>query len=212
MSFTKANYEFVKMKEVFKGDMEWEKALALFHCLTLRDRETAQHSIEVGYYAAKIAEKLGYDTSRYFLAGLLHDIGKISMADHPLKSGDVLTKQEKNRLKEHVLHGVITLSDLGFGNDIVQFCLRHHERLSGCGYPFNVGGDRIPIEGRIAQVADVYSALRMPRKYRENSKAYSQKEALDIMKKGMDKGDFDLNIMSILEEIVMQEQDNYQFA
>lgn len=211
MSFNKANYEFIKVKEIFKGDLEWEKGFALFHCLSLRDRETAQHSIEVGYYAAKIAERLNLDTSRYFLAGLLHDIGKINMNDHPLKSEVVLTKKERSKLKNHVLHGVLTLSDLGFGEDIIKFCLRHHERLNGSGYPFGIKAENISIEGRIAQVVDVYSALRMPRKYRGNQSTFSHDEAFKMMKDEMEQ-EFDPEILSILEDVVTIDEMKHQYA
>ncbi len=203
MSFYEANYEFIKMKEVFKGDIEWEKAFALFHCLVLRDRATAEHSIEVAYYASKIAEKLNLDPSRYFLAGLLHDIGKISMNDHPLKTDAILNKKERKALNEHVLHGVMTLSELGFSRDIVQFCLRHHEEPGGAGYPFGVGEAHISIEGKIAHVADVFSALTSPRKYRTNSRVFSIDEALLLMSKEMEtKSAFDYEVFQILTELV----------
>lgn len=209
--FYKASFEFLKMKEIFKGEPEWEKAFALFHCLNLRDTNTAKHSIEVGYFAAKIAAKLNLDPSRYFLAGLLHDIGKIDMDDHPLKSGEILTVKERSKLKDHVLHGVLTLSELGFGKDIVQFCLRHHERLDGSGYPFGVCEELISTEGRIAQVSDVFSALTSPRKYRENPKAYSYDEALLVMKNDyIQQGIFDGNILNILVTVIQDEKQKEQ--
>lgn len=214
MSFYAANFEFIRMKEIFKGNPEWEKAFALFHCLTLRDRDTAEHSIEVGYYAAKTAEKLGIEPSRYFLAGLLHDIGKINMDDHPLKSDQLLTKKERLQLKDHVLQGVLTLSGLGFGKDIIQFCLRHHERLDGSGYPFGVDEKNISIEGKIAQIADVYSALTMYRDYRKTKKIYTANEALVILKKEtVERGTFDPGILNVFEEIITEEmQADYQYA
>lgn len=210
MRFYKANLEFFRMKEIFKGDVEWEKALALFHCLSLRDRETAEHSIEVGYYAAKIAEKLGLDTSRLFLAGLLHDIGKISMNDRILKTDGILSKKERQNLKNHVLSGVITLSELSFEHDIVQFCLRHHERLNGSEYPFGVVEADTPIEGKIAQIADVFSALTSERLYRENKKVFSFEEAIKTMKE--DSTSFDQEILVILEELIEEFQEKYQYA
>jgi putative nucleotidyltransferase with HDIG domain len=200
MGFYKANFEFVKLKELFKGEPEWEKAFALFHCLSLRDRMTAEHSIEVGYYAAKIAETLGLEPSRYFLAGMLHDIGKINMSEHPLKSEEVLTRKERKTLKEHVLLGVLLLSELGFGKDIVQFCLRHHERLDGSGYPFGVSKENTSIEGKVAQISDVFSALTSNRNYRD--KVFSQEEALLIMRK--DEEMFDKEILNILEDSVVR--------
>lgn len=214
MGFYQANYEFIKMKEIFKGVPEWEKGMALFHCLTLRDRVTAEHSVEVGYYAAKIAERLGLEPSRYFLAGLLHDIGKIQMDDHPLKTDDVLTKKERKQLKDHVLHGVLTLSELGFKQDIVQFSLRHHERLDGSGYPFGVDNHNTCINGRIAQISDVFSAMTSHRKYRTNSKRFSYEDALALMKEDTKKTNaYDERVLNILEEIVFGDlQENRQYA
>ncbi|RTR28189.1 HD domain-containing protein [Robertmurraya yapensis] len=214
MSFFQAKFEFIRMKEIFQGESEWEKAFALFHCLTLRDLATAEHSIEVAYYAAKIADKLGLDASRYYLAGLLHDIGKISMEDHPLKTSEVLSEKERLKLHDHVLNGVLTLSELGFGEDVVKFCLRHHERQNGYGYPFGVDNENIPLEGKIAQVADVFSALTSTREYRENQKSFTLEQALEIMKDEMkNKNAYDHSILSLFEEIVYQDLiDKLQYA
>jgi putative nucleotidyltransferase with HDIG domain len=208
MSFYKANFEFVRLKEIFRGEPEWEKAFALFHCLTLRDRVTAEHSLEVGYYAAKIASNMGLDGSRYFLAGMLHDIGKINMDDNPLKSNEVLSTKERKNLKQHVLTGVLLLSELGFGKDVVQFCLRHHERLNGTGYPFNVNAKNTSIEGKIAQVADVFSALTSTRKYR--NRVCNFREAFEIMK--TDNGAFDQKVLITLEESIDYELKNPIYA
>lgn len=202
MAFYEANYEFIRLKEVYKGNPEWDKAFVLFHCLSMRDRYTAEHSIEVGYYAAKIAEQLELDVNRFFLAGLLHDIGKINMEDNPLKSDNILSEKERKQLKRHVLSGVLTLSELGFGKDIVQFCLRHHERMDGSGYPFGVKEENISIEGRIAQVADVFSALTNFRSYRSKHKIYTYEDAIELMRKDATVGIFDLRVISILEGII----------
>lgn len=143
---------------MYKGDAEWEKGFTLFQCLLLRDRKTAEHSLEAAYYASLIAGQLGLNQDRYFLAGLL-TIGKMEMNDHPLKSDKKLGKKGWKKLYDHLFHGVLFLSEFDFGKDIVKFCLRHHERLNGTRYPFSINKEDIGIEGRIAMIADVFSAM-----------------------------------------------------
>lgn len=205
---TSAHLQLINLKEIYKGDPEWEKGLALFRCLSLRDPVTAEHSLEVAYYAALLANRLGLGANRYFLSGLLHDIGKIEMDDDPLKSHRLLSKQEIKDLKAHVLQGVLLLSELGFGKDIVQFCIRHHERLDGTGYPFSLGRENISLEGRIAMIVDVYSALTSVRTYRENKKIYTPEEAITYLKEEAIKDEkFDMKLLELFEDLILSNED-----
>ncbi|MGG1518087.1 HD domain-containing phosphohydrolase [Paenibacillus oryzisoli] len=171
---------FFQLFRKYKGDPEWEKGKALFVAMNCRDQETADHSLVVAYMAYHINISI-HLTSRYaermFLAGLLHDIGKLSMPDSILKSSQGLSIDERMLVVEHVKVGHDVLKDLDFGSDILQFCCSHHERLDGSGYPH--GTTKQSEIGCIAAISDIYSAFRLPRIYRSN--CLSDKEIIEYL-------------------------------
>ncbi|WP_240422038.1 HD-GYP domain-containing protein [Paenibacillus periandrae] len=154
----------------YKDQVEWEKGRALFLALEYRCQATAEHSVVVAFIAYHLAIQINCDThtgERMFLAGLLHDIGKLKLPDDILKSQRLITSEEHQTIVSHVQGGYDALKVLGFGSDILQFCLTHHERLDGSGYPQGIS-ERSMI-GKIAPISDVYSALKLPRLYRPSS-------------------------------------------
>ncbi|WP_160850587.1 HD-GYP domain-containing protein [Pontibacillus yanchengensis] len=142
-----------------------------------RDQHTLKHSLIVAQKAYELAGSLDLVPEDMFLAGLLHDIGKIAMGDDILKSSRRLSSGEKYILNEHVIEGFNILKESAFSYSTLDFCLYHHERLNGKGYPYGV--QDIPLEGRLAAVVDVYSALSLPRKY--HPKNYKQEEVIEVM-------------------------------
>ncbi|MBT5774215.1 MAG: HD-GYP domain-containing protein, partial [Dehalococcoidia bacterium] len=98
---------------------------------------------------------------------LLHDVGKIGVPDAILHKPGPLTDQEFAVIQEHPIRGDEILSSSN-GATIERAVVRHHhEQFNGNGYPDHLVGDAIPLEARIAAVADVYDALRSARSYRE---------------------------------------------
>lgn len=98
------------------------------------------------------------------VAGGLHDIGKIGVADSILCKPGPLTDAEHEAMKRHPEIGAWILDpDVA---DIQQWVLAHHEQPDGHGYPFGLGGDSIPVEARILAVADAYEAMTTDRVYR----------------------------------------------
>ncbi|WP_158630134.1 HD-GYP domain-containing protein [Cohnella sp. AR92] len=150
-------------------DMEWEKGKTLFLALQYRCQATADHSLVVAFAAYHLCLRMDRPqlAERMFLAGLLHDIGKLTMPDDILKSSRKLSEEERLGLIEHVQKGVDALTELHFGDDIIHFCQSHHERLDGSGYPQGIPEESFI--GRIAAISDVYSAMKMPRLYRLNT-------------------------------------------
>ncbi|RCW41660.1 HD-GYP domain-containing protein [Paenibacillus prosopidis] len=131
----------------------------LFESLRLRDPKTSSHSLKMGIYAYLLATKM--DASRameYFFGGLVHDVGKIAFPDFIL-NGKKLVGKNREQLKKHVVDSVNTLVSLKMPEIVINIAKYHHERLNGSGYPRGVQGDVIPLEGKIAAVADVYSAI-----------------------------------------------------
>ncbi len=142
--------------------------LTLAEALDIRDPHTARHSETVGRYAEAVARELGIEpdrVERIRIAGVLHDIGKIGVADSVLHKDGPLSEAERVELRNHPEIGARLLSAPGFG-DLRAWILAHHEQLDGSGYPLGLEGDEIPLEARIIAVADAFEAMLADRPYR----------------------------------------------
>jgi HD-GYP domain-containing protein (c-di-GMP phosphodiesterase class II) len=150
--------------------------LLLAEALDLRDPSTAQHSQTVGRYAREIALALGLPSDRVeriHSAGVLHDLGKLGIADAILHKPGPLTDAEWLEMMRHPVIGAQILRHAGM-DDIAEWIGTHHERIDGQGYPTGLAGPDIPLEARILAVADAYEAMISDRIYRP---AMSDQEA-----------------------------------
>ena len=136
-----------------------------------RDEDTGRHVERMSSYCGLIARQMGLPSARCTLvqqAGQLHDVGKVSIPDGILFKPGKLTPAEFEVMKGHAVAGHMMLS--GSESQVVQLgaqiALTHHERWDGAGYPAHLSGEEIPLEGRIAAVADVFDALTSRRSYR----------------------------------------------
>lgn len=152
-----------------------EELLSLMRAATLKDNETANHTLRVAVISYLIARYLEYDliTARYlFLVAPLHDIGKIGVRDEILLFPGNLGEHPEmwQKMKAHTLHGADIIGT-GIRSDIMQMAYNvarfHHEKLDGSGYPDKLKGDAIPNEALITSVADMIDAmLDVTRPYR----------------------------------------------
>ena len=152
----------------------------------LRDDETASHIKRMSRYCGLLSEWAGLDAQRSDLvrkASVMHDVGKIGIPDGILLKPGKLTPDEYTLMQEHAEFGSRILS--GSSSELLTIAatiaLTHHEKCDGSGYPRGLQRDEIPIEGRIAAIADVFDALTTNRVYR---RAYGLPEAIKIMKEG----------------------------
>lgn len=134
-----------------------------------RDDDTGLHTKRVGWLAARLAEALQLSCSTLLQqAAPLHDVGKIGISDMILLKPGQLTREEFTTMQAHPGIGAEILS--GSTSPLLQLAekiaLTHHEHWDGSGYPYNLAGDAIPIEGRIVAVADVFDALTHERPYK----------------------------------------------
>jgi putative nucleotidyltransferase with HDIG domain len=142
--------------------------MLLAETLDLRDVSTARHSQTVGRYAEGIARELGLSgerVERIRAAGVLHDVGKLGVADAVLQKPGPLTDEEWADMRRHPELGARILDHANL-RDISGWVLAHHERLDGHGYPQGLAGEAIPLEARILAVADAYEAMTADRPYR----------------------------------------------
>lgn len=151
-----------------------------------RDDETSRHLERMSHYCAILADRTGEDDRRCALlriASKMHDIGKIGIPDSILLKPHKLTEEEFDVIRRHPRIGYEILRDSE--SELVRLAAviawTHHEKFDGSGYPRGLKGEEIPIEGRIAAVADVFDALTTDRVYR---KAFTLPEALEIMGEG----------------------------
>ncbi len=137
-----------------------------------REKDTGYHIKRVAYYSKIIAEELGLDEEEVeliFLAAPMHDIGKVGISDSILLKPGKLTKEEFEIIKTHTIIGYNILKDSK--SNLIQkgaiIALRHHEKWDGTGYPDGLKENKIPLEGQIVAVADVFDALTSKRPYKE---------------------------------------------
>jgi diguanylate cyclase (GGDEF)-like protein len=156
-------------------------AMLLAETLDLRDAGTAEHSRTVGRFARDTAAALGLAPARVDrlqAAGVLHDLGKLGIADAILHKPGALTGAEWNEMTRHPEIGARILEHAGL-RDIAAWVLAHHERLDGRGYPSGLAADEIPLEARILAVADAYEAMIADRPYRRGMPAAEARAELE---------------------------------
>lgn len=155
---------------------------AIAQTVEVRDPYTAGHQKRVADLARAIATRMGLRADRVDgirMAGVIHDIGKISVPAEILSKPGLLTPLEFSLIKTHSQIGYDILKDIEFPWDIATMVLQHHERLDGSGYPQGLTGDRIMLEAKILTVADVVEAMASHRPYRPS---LGMDKALDEIK------------------------------
>jgi putative two-component system response regulator len=164
----------------------------------VRDQVTGRHLSRMGGYCEEIADRLQLKSKvreTICLAAQMHDIGKIAIPDHILLKPGPLTPRERKQMETHAEIGKQILQ--GSESPILQLAesiaWTHHEKFDGSGYPRGLGGDHIPMEGRVAAVADVFDAMTRDRPYRE---AMPLRAAAEIMAEGRG-SHFDPDVLDI---------------
>jgi putative nucleotidyltransferase with HDIG domain len=142
---------------------------ALAAALDARDPYTAGHSERVSALSVLIARQLSLSEAEVDiirLGALLHDIGKIGVADHILRKPGPLSADEFEQIRRHPGLGARILRKVPFLEPHLAIVELHHERPDGKGYPFGLLGDNIPLDARIVHVADAFDAMTSARAYR----------------------------------------------
>jgi len=160
-------------KELFVGSIRM-----LANAIDEKDPYTRGHSDRVAYYARVIARHMAMsddEIERVYLAGILHDVGKIGIEDKILRKAGALTDEEYEIMKQHPRKGEYILAAVPMLRDMTGDGLKHHENVDGSGYPDRLKGDEIPLLGRIVSVADAFDAMTTDRPY---SKAWTTERAI----------------------------------
>ncbi|MGD0205656.1 MAG: diguanylate cyclase, partial [Dehalococcoidia bacterium] len=151
----------------------------------LKDRYMRGHQERASLWAAALAEDMGLPSEQVRdirIAGLLHDIGKVTINEGILNKPGKLTEEEFAKVKQHAPAGArIMLSEAEALQHLAAIVRHHHEHFDGTGYPDGIAGEHIPLEARIMSVVDVFDAMTHERSYR---KALSKEEAIAEIERG----------------------------
>jgi putative nucleotidyltransferase with HDIG domain len=168
-----------RYKNLFEGML-----LSLGKLTEVRDPYTSGHQQRVADLAAAIAQRMGLDPDRLegiHAAGILHDIGKLTIPAEILTKPAKLNQLEYSLVKVHPQTGYDILRGIEFPWPLPEMVVQHHERLDGSGYPQGLSGEDIMLEARILAVADVVEAMSSFRPYRA---ALGMDEALAEIRRG----------------------------
>jgi putative two-component system response regulator len=144
--------------------------IVLANVIEVRDRYTRGHVERVRDYALVIAEQLGLPEKRRLhvrYGAILHDIGKILIAERTLTKASPLNDVEWAEMRQHPVVGAEMLKDVPFLAPAIPIVRFHHERWDGTGYPDGLTGNTIPLEARIVSVADGFDAMTTTRPYHQ---------------------------------------------
>jgi hypothetical protein len=160
-----------------------ETVRRLSMAVEFRDEDTGAHIERIGRFSTLLAEAIGMSPEfcrRIGHAAPLHDVGKVAIPDAILLKPGSLTPEERRIVETHAEEGHRLLR--GSSSSILDMgatiALSHHERWDGGGYPRGLAAEKIPIEGRIVAIADVFDALTSHRVYRA---AFSVEKAVEMM-------------------------------
>jgi putative nucleotidyltransferase with HDIG domain len=184
-------------------------ASTLVAALDAGDQYTAGHSAAVAVYARDISARLGLSEEQQrlaHLAGLVHDIGKIGLADGLLEKPGPLGADERREMEQHVVIGERILANVEDYAEIARIVRHHHERVDGRGYPDRLVQDEIPLISRIIAVADAYNAMTSQRSYRD---AMPSSVARIRLARGVD-SQFDTAVVAAFEAVLANATHQYR--
>jgi putative nucleotidyltransferase with HDIG domain len=161
-----ARYEMV----TFMRSRDESLYRSLAHTVELKDPYTRGHCDRVADYAERLARAAGIEEPLLTCirhGSILHDCGKIGVPEEVLNFPGKLTLEEFEIIKQHPDWGTQVAREADLPEAVVNIILYHHERINGSGYPAGLAGRAIPLEARIAAIADVFDALTSDRPYRK---------------------------------------------
>ena len=187
-----------------KQDFDWEtcKNVADFFAkiVDYKSPFTSMHSIGVAEKAALFSKYIGFDSisvQKMYLAGALHDIGKMAIGNEILEKPDKLTDDEFSKMKNHAGYTYLILSEVNDFEEIRDWAALHHEKLNGKGYPFGKTADELNEPERIMACIDIYQALTEDRPYK---KGLSHDKACGILDDMAQKGFVDSDISNKIRD------------
>lgn len=187
---TKQELDFAQIKELAKF---------FARIVDYKSPFTSTHSIGVAVDAEKLSRFMGFDeetAQKMYLAGALHDIGKVAIGNEILEKPGRLTDDEFAAMKNHAACTYYILSEIDDFDELRDWAAFHHERLDGSGYPFGKTASELNIQERIMACVDIYQALTEDRPYK---KGMSHEKSCEILKDMAAKGWLDTYVVEQID-------------
>jgi putative two-component system response regulator len=175
---------------------------SLAHSIEARDPYTHGHCERLAEMSARMGERLGLTEEQIKAlrrAGVVHDIGKVAIADSILLKPGPLTAEEAKIMQKHPEVGERICAPLKTFRLVLPIIRHHHEKHDGSGYPDKLKGEQIPLTARILQLSDVYDALTTDRPYKV---AFTPEVALDLMEEEAERGWWDRELFEMFREMI----------
>lgn len=164
-----------------------------------KSRFTWRHSLGIAEKAELMGKLYGYDREmcdKLYIAGALHDIGKLIISNDILEKPGRLTDEEYKVIQNHALGTWDLLHNIGGLEDVCRWASLHHEKLNGSGYPFRYGADKLGKHERLIACLDIYQALVEERPYK---KGLPHEAAMEILHKMVNEGHLDGEIIDDID-------------
>lgn len=178
-----------------------ETIVALANSIDSKDAYTRGHSMRVGDISVEIGRELGmteWELKLLHYGGILHDVGKIGIAEPILCKQTRLTEEEMQVMREHPAIGDMIIEPVSFLSSVRPAVRSHHERWDGKGYPDGLKGEEIPLVARIVNCADTLDACTSTRPYQ---KAMTLERALEVLE-GLRASQLDPKVLDALRRAV----------
>lgn len=168
------------------------------HIVDAKSPFTSEHSEGVAalsQYLGELFETSDHNCDMLYLAGLLHDIGKLRVPDDVLEKTGKLSELEFKTIQRHSFDTFNILKKVRGFDEIALWAAQHHERVDGGGYPYRAKENKLSLEARIVAVADVFQALAQDRPYRP---AMSPTQILEILQADAESGKLDRDVVGMI--------------
>lgn len=168
---------------------------------------TTCHSVEIAQKAAIMAKYYGYDAvmvNKLYIAGALHDIGKLAISNDVLEKPDKLTDEEFSYMKNHAWYTWKILNHIEGMEDIAHWASYHHEKLNGKGYPFGKTAEELDKNDRLMGCIDIYQALTEERPYKPGM---SHGESIEILYNMAEEGFIDADIVKDIDYVFQTKEE-----
>jgi len=188
-----------------KDVWQW-RAKYLAEAVDARAPDTSGHSQRVAYWACRVAAQLGMSESEQdaiYIAGLIHDVGKLVLSTEILSKPGPLTEGEWTEVRIHPVRGAQIIAGIPQLSALASIVRHHHERMDGTGYPAGLAGEAIPQGARILAACDAYDVMTSGRLYRiALPPAAAQAELMRVSGTQLD-----ADCVAVLLDVLRQEDD-----